>query len=59
MKNFIKVVDREVAEQLASLGFQYIIEGKTYVFAYDDRLISLLTEKYAETQFVKTNKLTF
>lgn len=44
---------------MASLGFQYIIEGKTYVFAYDDRLISLLTEKYAETQLVKTNKLTF
>lgn len=59
MKNFIKVADREVAEKLASLGFQYILEGETYVFAYDERLISILTEKYAKTQFVKTNKLTF
>lgn len=59
MKNFIKVVNREVAEELASLGFPYIREGDTYAFAYDDRLISLLTEKYAKTPFAKTNKLIF
>lgn len=60
MKNtFIKVVSPEVAEQLATLGFQYIKEQNTFVFPYSDELIVVLQRQYSHSQFACESKLRF
>lgn len=59
MKNqFIKVVDQGFAEQLVTLGFQYIMEQGLYVFLYDEKLMELLQSQFS-SQFVVDNKLRF
>lgn len=66
MKQFIKVVDREVAETLQSLGFQYNhVEGNMFVYNVNGDLLSAL--KFISEQcddktrrlFVYDNKLRF
>lgn len=59
MKNLIKIVNPEVAEQLAFLGFQYIKEQNTFAFPYSDELIAVLQQQYPNTQFVRESKLRF
>lgn len=60
MSAFIKVVGPEIAEQLASLGFQYITkEQNAFVFAYSDELIAVLQQQYSHSQFACESKLRF
>lgn len=58
--NFIKIVDRGLAEQLANLGFQYIKESNgTFAFIMSDELIKILQETYSNGHFICENKLRF
>lgn len=59
MKNLIKVVSPEVAEQLAKLGFQYIKEGSVFAFIQTDELMSVLQQTYSNGAFICENKLRF
>lgn len=59
MKNFIKVVNPEIAEQLVLQGFQYIKEQNTFAFQYSDELIDVLQQQYAKSQFACETKLRF
>ena len=60
MKNtFIKIVNPDVAEQLATLGFQYIKEQNAFVFTYSDELAAVLKQRYSQLQFVCESKLRF
>lgn len=59
MKNLIKVVSPEVAEQLAKLGFQYIREGNVFAFFETDELMSVLRQTYSNGSFICENKLRF
>lgn len=56
---FIKVVNRELAENLASRGFQYIREQTFYVFAYSEELLSVLRQNFSEHKYFCENKLRF
>lgn len=56
---FIKIVSPEIAEQLASLGFQYIKEASLFVFPYSDELLAVLRQQYANSQYVCESKLRF
>lgn len=57
--NFIKVVDPDMAKQLADLGFQYIKEQNVFVFPYSDEIMLILQQQYSVAQFVKESKLRF
>lgn len=59
MKNLIKVVSPEVAEQLVKLGFQYIREGNVFAFIQTDELMSVLRQTYSNGSFICENKLRF
>lgn len=59
MKNLIKVVSPELANQLASLGFQYIKEGENFAFIQTDELMSVLQQTYSNGSFICENKLRF
>lgn len=59
MKNLIKVVNPEVAEQLAKMGFQYIREGDVFAFIQTDELMSVLRQAYSNGTFICENKLRF
>lgn len=59
MKNLIKVVSPELANQLASLGFQYIKEGEYFAFIQTDELMSVLQQTYSNGSFICENKLRF
>ena len=59
VKNLIKVVSPEVAEQLAKLGFQYIKEGSVFAFIQTDELMSVLQQTYSNGAFICENKLRF
>lgn len=56
---FIKIADPEVAAKLLSLGFQYIKEGDTFVFANDNALADLIKQHYSAVTFVQESKLRF
>ncbi|MBQ2396878.1 MAG: hypothetical protein II304_07600 [Bacteroidales bacterium] len=63
MKNFIKVVNPDVANNLVTLGFTYMTEnlqGKTvYVFADSVDLRKYLQKNYSCKDFFINNKLCF
>lgn len=63
MKNFIKVVNPDVANKLATLGFSYMTEnlsGKiVYVFTDSVELKKHLQENYSCKDFFINNKLCF
>lgn len=59
MKNFIKVVSPELANQLVALGFQYIKEGSVFAFIQTDELMSVLQQAYSNGSFICENKLRF
>ena len=59
MKNLIKVVSPELANQLVSLGFQYIKEGSVFAFIETDELMSVLQQAYSNGAFICENKLRF
>ena len=50
---FLKVVDPEVAEELASLGFQYIKEQNSFAFLCSDELVEVFLNQ--QVRFVKEN----
>ena len=56
---FIKVVDPKIAEQLVSLGFQYIKEQNAFVFLHSDELIAVLQKQYSQSKFACESKLRF
>lgn len=56
---FLKVVDPEVAEELASLGFQYIKEQNSFAFLCSDELVEVFLSRFSDVQFTTNNKLTF
>lgn len=58
--NFIKVVDRGLAEQLADLGFQYVKESDdSFAFLKTDELLKILQKSYSNGRFICENKLRF
>lgn len=57
--NFIKVVNPDVANNLVTLGFQYIKEQNVFVFPYSDEIMVVLQRQYSSPQFVTENKLRF
>lgn len=59
MKNLIKVVSPELANQLVALGFQYIKEGENFAFIQTDELMSVLQQAYSNGCFICENKLRF
>lgn len=59
MKNLIKIVSPELANQLVSLGFQYIKEGSVFAFIQTDELMSVLQQTYSNGAFICENKLRF
>lgn len=63
---FIKILDKEVAQQLIKSGFSYVIEKinneEVYVFTADDKLISELHSNFAKGSsgdYIIDNKLHF
>ena len=59
MNNFIKVVNPELANQMAALGFQYIKEQNVFTFHYSEELMRILQKQYSNSQFVIESKLRF
>ncbi len=59
MKNLIKVVNQDLAKQLADLGFQYVKEGLVFAFIQTDELMSVLQQTYSNGNFICENKLRF
>lgn len=63
MKNFIKVVNPDIANKLAVLGFTYTMEKLNnkcvYVFAYSEDLKKYLQKNYDCKDFWINNKLCF
>lgn len=58
--NFIKVVDRGLAEKLADLGFQYVKESNNdFAFIQTDELMKVLQETYSNGHFICESKLRF
>lgn len=57
--NFIKVVSPELANLLATRGFQYMKEGCVFVFSWSDELIAIIRELGTNDYFVFENKLRF
>ena len=61
--NFIKVLNPEVRDKLAALGFSYatenIDEGMIYSFADSPELREELTKNYSEKDYFVSNKLFF
>lgn len=60
MKNyFIKIVNPDLANNLAALGFQYIKEQNVFVFPYSDEILVVLQRQYSNAMFVIEDKLRF
>ena len=63
MKTFIKVVNPDVADYLASLGFSYIKEqiNKQQVFNFqkNEQLLIMLNQKFSNKDFFIDSKLRF
>ena len=56
---FITVANRELAEELLSLGFQYIKNAELFSFPYCAELIEVLNSRFSEEPYVCDNKLRF
>lgn len=59
MKNFIKIVDPDLAERLSNLGFIYVKEPDCYAFIYDEKLMNLLNVNFGCTEQVHEIMLRF
>lgn len=63
MKNLIKVVNPDAANQLVVLGFSYIEEQinnqKIYAFAENDEIQAILNGKFSVSDFFVDNKIRF
>ena len=57
-KEFIKIVDPELALKLITLGFQYIKEQSGFAFIYNEELTSILEQQEGLVGVTET-KLTF
>lgn len=59
-KNFIKVINRELAERLIASGFSYIKESEFYAFADTPELSSVLQRmSFSDKRYFAENKLRF
>lgn len=58
-RNFIKVIDPEMAKKLMSLGFSYTREGEFFAFAETPELMSVLQQHYSGSRYFAENKLRF
>lgn len=60
--HFLKLLDKELAEQLKASGFLYVIEKQNkqdiYVFPLDSKLVKLITSLGVQ-EFVCESKLRF
>lgn len=63
MKNLIKVVNPDVANELVALGFSYIEEQinnqKIYAFTENNEIKAILNRKFSVTDFFVDNKIRF
>ena len=61
--NFIKVINPEVRDKLAALGFSYVTEnigeGMIYSFADSPELREQLAKNYSKKDYFVSNKLCF
>lgn len=63
MSKFIKIIDKNIAENLKNAGFDYVIDHvgteTMYSFLYSSEIEKLLQSKYHNTQVVISNRLCF
>lgn len=61
--SFVKVINKETADQLASVGFSYVIEKYNnqdiYVFPRTTELMDLLRQLFSDDGVVYESKLRF
>lgn len=56
---FITVVNPELAEKLAALGFQYIKNAEFFAFQYSSELLNILNSQFSDEPYLCDNKLRF
>lgn len=63
MNTFIKIINLEQAQELISLGYQYVIEAmgsKTiHCFLYSEELLNYVNQNFGQRDFLLSNKLSF
>lgn len=63
MGTFIKIINTDKAQELISLGYQYVIETMNqrpiHCFLYSEELMNYVDQNFEKHDFLLSNKLSF
>lgn len=63
MNKFIKVINKDRAQELILLGYQYVIETMNrqsiHCFLYSEELLNYVSQNFDKHDFLLSNKLSF